>query len=276
MPDSDETPATTQWRQASKLYRRPLGLAWLIGAVVIPLLLAAIGYGAFDRSRVEVTGPAGFLPTLTQSELPGGVPKLPTPPGLSLAPASITRDGNDITLSGEFPDQAARDSLLDAVVAAVGSNANVIDNLTINPNVKSLDFSNSEPVFKAAATIPDFALSVSGDTITLAGTAASANQDDAVEQAAENAWPNLNIVDTMEIKGPITPTGTAGPTAAPAPGGPAVVWANLQSDGNPVMPKPITFPSGGFALTPAMKQTLAQVADELKACPGATVLIKVS
>ena len=29
----------------------PLGLPWLIGLVVIPLLIAAIGYGAFDRPR---------------------------------------------------------------------------------------------------------------------------------------------------------------------------------------------------------------------------------
>ena len=30
----------TKWRRTSKFYRRPPGLAWLIGLVVIPLLLA--------------------------------------------------------------------------------------------------------------------------------------------------------------------------------------------------------------------------------------------
>lgn len=198
MPDSDETPATTEWRQASRLYRRPLGLTWLIGAVVIPLLLAAIGYGAFDRSRSEVNGPTSSLPTLTE---PGhGTPNPRRMPGLSLAPVSVTRNGNDITLSGVFPSEVAKMSLLDTVIAAVGPDVNIIDKCGVDPNVKSLDFSNSEPVFKAAASIPDFNLSAAGDTVTLAGTAASMDQDDAVEQAAEDAWPNLNIVDKMGIK----------------------------------------------------------------------------
>lgn len=279
MPDSDETPATTERRQDSRFYRRPLGLAWLIGAVAIPLLLAVIGYGAFDRSRLEANAPTGSLPTLTESGRPGGPPNPSKASGLSLAPASIVRNGNDVTLSGDFPNQAAKDSLLDAVVVGVGSDANVIDNLTVNPDVTALDFSGSEPVFKAAATIPDFTLSVIGDTITLAGTAASTDQDDAVEQAAVKAWPNLNIVDNMEVKGPVTATpgsvtATPGSVTTSDPGAPAAACTNLQSNIDAVLPKPITFPTGGFALTPAMKQTLTRVADTLNACPGANVVIK--
>lgn len=216
MPDSDETPASTQRRQALKLYRRPPGPAWLIGAVAIPLLLAAIGYGAFDRPGAEVNGPTGALPTLTQPSRFSP----PSGPPLSLAPVSVTRRGNDITLAGNFPDASAKTALLDAVLTGVGTDVNIVDNLGVDPNVKSLDFSKSQPVFKAAAVIPDFALSVSGDTVTLTGTAASADQDDAVEQAAEVAWPNLNITDDIEITGPLMPTATTTPTTAPTPGGP--------------------------------------------------------
>jgi hypothetical protein len=51
MAGSDEAPETTEWRRASKFYRRPPGLPWLIGLVVIPLLLGVIGYGEVNRNR---------------------------------------------------------------------------------------------------------------------------------------------------------------------------------------------------------------------------------
>ena len=54
----------------------------------------------------------------------------------------------------------------------------------------SLDLSNAAPVFKAAASVPDFGLAVKGDTITLIGTTGSGGQQDAIEQAADAAWPN--------------------------------------------------------------------------------------
>ena len=59
MAGSDETPETTQWRRTSKFYRRPPGLAWLIGLVVLPLLLAVIGYDELDRTQTGVNGPTG-------------------------------------------------------------------------------------------------------------------------------------------------------------------------------------------------------------------------
>ena len=43
---SVETAATTYSRLAPEFFRRSLGVPWLIGLVVIPLLTAAIGYGA--------------------------------------------------------------------------------------------------------------------------------------------------------------------------------------------------------------------------------------
>jgi peptidoglycan-binding protein ArfA len=273
MAGSDETPETAEWRRASKFYRRRLGLSWLIGLVIIPLLLAAIGYGAFDRSRSAANGPTGVLPTLTETSPPGASPTTPKVPALSLAPLSISRNGNDITLTGEFPDNAAKSALLNALTSAVGTGVKIIDKLGINPNIEALDFSDAGPVFNAAASIRDFNLGVNGDTITLAGTATSADQQDAVETAAENAWPNLNIVDKMEIKGPLSPTGTPGPAPAPAAPGPGGACANLQSEVSRVMGGPITFATNEFLLTPAQQQTLTRVADKLKPCPGAKVTI---
>jgi peptidoglycan-binding protein ArfA len=270
MAGSDEAPETTEWRRASKFYRRPPGLPWLIGLVVIPLLLGVIGYGEVNRNRSEVNGPTGPLPTLSAPSGPSNAPVIPV---LSLAPLSITRSGNNITLHGDLPSAAAKASLLDAIKASGVPNVNIVDKLRVNPDVNSLDFSNSGPVFKAAASISDFNLAVKGDTITLSGTAESGDQQEAVEQAANVAWRNLNIVDTMAISGPVMPTGSPGPAPAPGgTGGAAGACPNLQSDVKAL--GPITFGTDASSLTPAGVQTLGQVADKLRACPSAKVTVK--
>jgi peptidoglycan-binding protein ArfA len=269
MADSDDAAVTTQWRRAAKFYRRPLGVPWLIGLVVIPLLLGTIGYGLLERTASQTTGPAGNLPTLAPPTSAGASPSSPTIPPISLAPVSITRNGKDITLRGDFPDAKAKAALLDAVTASVGAEGNVIDNLGINPDVNALDFSDAGPVFNAAASIPNFSLTVSGDTITLAGTAATMDQADAVLQAADDAWPNLNIDNQIAVSGPVTPTGS--PAPAPVPGGPGNACANLGADVKAL--GPITFGTDGVTLTPASEQTLMQVVDKLKACPSANVTV---
>jgi peptidoglycan-binding protein ArfA len=267
MGGSDEAPETTEWRRASTFYRRPLGLPWLIGLVVIPLLLGVIGYSEVNRNRSEVNGPTGALPTLSALPGPSNAPAIPA---LSLAPLSIIRNGNNITLHGDLPSAEAKASLVNAIKVSADPNVNIIDNLRVNPDVNSLDFSHAGPVFKAAASVPDFNLAVKGDTIALSGTAASADQQEAVEQAANAVWRNLNIVDTMGISGPVMPTGSPGP--ALAPGGTGNACSNLQSDVKALVP--ITFATDGFTLTPAGVQTLSKLADKLKACPGANVTVK--
>jgi peptidoglycan-binding protein ArfA len=266
--ESTQTPETTQWRRASKFYRRPLGLPWLIGLVVVPLLLGVIGYGEVKRNRSEVTGPTGVLPTLSA---PPGPSTASAIPALSLAPLSITRSGNSITLHGDLPNTAAKESLMNTVKASGGPNINIIDKVRVDPDVNSLDFSNAGPVFKAAASIPDFNLAVKGDTITLSGTAGTGDQQEAVEQAANAAWRNLNIVDTMSISGPVMPTGSPG-QALPAPGGAGNACSNLQPDVKAL--GPITFATDASTLTPAGVQALNQVAAKLEACPGAKVTVK--
>jgi peptidoglycan-binding protein ArfA len=168
----------------------------------------------------------------------------------------------------------AKASLLEALKAGFGPNINIIDNLRINPDITSLDFSHATALFKAAASVPDFGLAVKGDTVTLTGTAGSGDQQEAIEQAADAAWPNLNIVDTMGINGPVTSSGPPSPapaSPAPAPAGAANACANLSTDIKTL--GPVTFPTNGFSLTPAAEQTLKHVADKLKACASAKVTI---
>src|SRR5574337_9158 len=211
-PTSGDGPTITRRRKATRFYRQPLGVVWLIGLVLIPLLLAVIGYGMLDRSRSQAggeSGPSGALPMLVEPTPAGESPRAP-PPGLALAPLSIARQGDGVTLNGNLPDPTAKRTLLDAVVTSMGDDVNVFDNLQVVPGIKALDCSAAAPVFEAAAAIPDFTLNVSGDTVTLAGTAANADDAGAVEDAATQAWPNVNIVSKLEIaslEGPPAPPG---------------------------------------------------------------------
>ncbi len=268
MAGSDEAPEATEWRRTSKFYRRFPGLPWLIGLIVIPLLLAVIGYGEVSRTGPKVNGPTGALPTLNVPKPSGSAPATPTIPPVSLAPVSITRSGNDIKLSGDMPTVEAKESLLAALKGGFGPDINIVDNVRINRDITSLDFSNAAAVFKAAASVPDFGLAIKGDTVTLIGTTSSGGEQDAIEQAADAAWPNLNIVDTMGIGGPVTASAPPGPAPALGPGN---TCDHLRSDIR--ASGPITFPTNGSALSPAAEQTLDQVADKLKDCPGANVTI---
>ena len=250
--------ATTDSRRAPEVYRRSLGLSWLIGLVVIPLLIAAIGYGAYDRPR-SGSGPTGAVPALAPSNKSGA-------PKLSLAPLSISRNGNNITLSGDFPDDSAKAALMKALKGALGPGVNIVDQIQINPDVDALDFSNAGPIFKDSASITDFNLTVNVDTVTLAGTAASTDQKNAIEKAAVHTWSNLNVVDNLVVNGPVPPPTPPGPPA-PDP------CANLQAAIAAATRGPITFGNDGLSLTPADDQILTQVADKLKACPNAHATI---
>ena len=245
-------------RTAPGSTRRSVSLPWLIGLVVIPLLIAAIGHAAFERSR-STSGPRGALSTVAPSSKSGA-------PTLSLAPLSIARNGNNITLNGDFPDDSAKAALTKALKGSLPANVNIVDQIRINPDVDALDFARAGPIFKDSASITDFNLTVNGDTITLSGTATSPDQKNTVEKEAKRVWSNLNIVDNLAVNEPVPPPG---PPPPPAPG----LCTNLQSAINAAMGGPITFEVNGFTLTPAEEESLTQVADKLKTCPSAHATI---
>lgn len=254
-----EAAASTDSRRVVQFDRRSPGLPWLIGVLVIPLLLAAIGYGAFDRPPF-VNGPTGALPSLVPSNSSGA-------PKFSLAPLSISRNANSITLSGEFPDDSAKVALMNALKGSLAPGVNVVDQIQINPAVDALDFSNAGLLFKLSAAMIDFNLTVNGDIVTLAGTAVSMDQKNAIDRAAVHTWSGLNVVDNIAVKGLIPPPGPPGPVPPGLP--PADPCADVQSAINAATGGPIFFGSDGFSLTPADDQILTQVADKLKACPNA-------
>ena len=83
---------TTYSRRPPPFFRRSPGLPWLICLVVIPLLIAAIGYVAFDRPW-SANGPSRALPTPAPSSTSAA-------PKIGLATFLISRSGNSITLNG--------------------------------------------------------------------------------------------------------------------------------------------------------------------------------
>ncbi|WP_231986584.1 OmpA family protein [Mycobacterium sp. 852002-40037_SCH5390672] len=226
-----------------------LGLPWLIALVVIPLLIAAIGYATSMRS------PSGAVSAPVPTN--AGAPKI------SLAAFSMTRDGNSVTLTGDFPDESAKAALLKVLNGALGPGVNIVDQIRINPAVDALDFAKAKPVFSDSASIADFTLAVSGETITLAGTAASPDQKNTIDTDAKRVWSTLNVVDTLAVN---PPAGSPSPSAAAS-------CTNLQSAINSLTDGALTFESNVGSLTPSDEQVLTRVADQLKACPNAHAAI---
>ncbi|MGV0745267.1 channel-forming protein ArfA/OmpATb [Mycolicibacterium sp. XJ870] len=272
MSSSDETRTITGWQTASKFYRRPPGIGWLLALLAIPLLLGLIGWGTLDRSDndVDMTLPS-VDPSATLSAPDANAPDA-NAPSLSFAPLSITRNGNDITLSGDLPDENAKAALLDSLRAQFGPDVNLVDNLSLKPGVNTPDAAALGSVFGAAAAgIPDFDFKLDGDTLTLSGTAPSEEVRAAVENAARAAWPNIGITNNIRVEA--APAAPAPPPGAPAPGGAPGPCAVLQDDVSALLRTPINFDTDGFGLASASEQLLTQVADKLKTCPGARVSV---
>ncbi|MDQ2627182.1 MAG: BON domain-containing protein [Actinomycetota bacterium] len=150
--------------------------AWLVAAALLAVLLGATGCGLREGS--------------------------PDHPGAAVpVPLSVIRQGNEITLTGDVPDPAAKRALVDAVITSA-DDVTVVDRLGVRPGAATPDFAASAPVFEAAAVIGDFALHAAGDSVTLVGTAAKQDEAAAVEAAARDAWPRTDIVNELVISGP--------------------------------------------------------------------------
>lgn len=279
MPGSENRTATG-WRKASRFYRRPPGLGWLVALAAIPLLLALIGQGMTDRPKLDISAPNVTAPSVS---LPSG-----SLPGVSFAPLAILRNGNVITLNGDLPDINARIGLLDMLKGLFGNGVQLVDNLNIKPGVTTPDLSALTSVFKAAVSMPDFKFKIVGDTVSLMGTAASDAVRSAVEAAAKLAWPNLKLSNDIQVsedanvatgapEAPASPTTEPGPTAAApsatAAPSPAGDCANLQADISALMSTPVTFVTNGYTLSAGTQQQLSRVAEKLKGCHSAHVAV---
>lgn len=259
MPGSEKVATTTVWRR--RFYRRPAGIGWLLALALVPLLLTGIGLGVSNRANVN--GPNLTLPSVNGPNV--------ELPGIAFSPLSILRNGNAFTLSGDLPDIGARKSLLDMLKGVFGPGIQLIDKLNIKAGSNPLDFSGLTAVLKAAASIPDFNFKVGGETVTLTGTAVSDDESAAVEAAATEAWPDMNVVNDIEVRGP-APGPEPSTAPEPAPGN-AAGCGNLQADISDLMRTAVTFVTNGYTLSAGSQQQLSQVAAKLTACPDVRILV---
>jgi peptidoglycan-binding protein ArfA len=272
MPGSEDTRQTTGHRTASTLYRRPPGAAWLVALLAIPLFLALIGWAGRSEPDVDARADApGVSASATLT-----APKEPdvNTPEMNFAPLSIVRSGNGFTLSGELPDGATKTGLLDSLKLAFGPGIDLTDKLNVKGGVNAPDFAALGSIFGASVDIPDFGFDLNGDTVTVTGTAPSDDSKTQVEAAVKAAWPNIMVVNNIEVRAVQTPPSSAPPSAtrpAPTPGG--APCATLQADITASLRTPINFETDGFTLTEASRQQLTQIAEKLKACPAPKVAV---
>jgi peptidoglycan-binding protein ArfA len=270
MSGSEEDRPVTGWRTESRFYRRKPGAGWLWAFLAIPLLLAVIGWGWLNG-----TNNSGQLtmPTIN----PSASLAVPTAPSASTGAASpsvgfpgmsIVRSGNDLTLTGELPDADSKKSLLESL-KLVFPGANLVDKLTVTPGVKAPDMAGLGGLFSAVVNIPDFNLNLEGDTLTLTGTAPSETVKASAESYAQSAWPNVKIVNNIEVNA-ASPSAPAPPAPGPGAGG---ACANLQADVSGLLRTPINYDTNGFTLAANSQGLVGQIADKLKACPDARVTV---
>jgi peptidoglycan-binding protein ArfA len=277
MSGSDEDRTITDWRTESRLYRRKPGLGWILALIAIPLLLALIGLGTLSGSKKDVDLAVPSVPASATLTVPSGPamkgPAMTGPdanaPDAGFAPFSILRGGNGFTLAGELPDMDMKNSLLESVKLALPG-ASVMDNLTVTPGVKPPDFAKLGGLFGATVPIPDFSLNLVGDTITLTGTAPSEAAKAEVEAATADTWPNVKIINNIQVTAASAATA---PPASPAPATPGGGCATLQADITALLRTPINFTTDGFTLAADSQQLVSQIAQKVKACPDAKLAV---
>lgn len=266
----------------SKFYRRQPGLGWLLALLIIPALIALIGWAGTGRSAKDLGMTAPSVPPSATLTTPASPAPAPTTnagvPAGGYAPFSIVRNGNvgdpagamGFTISGEVPDDSTKTSLIDALVTTMPG-AKFVDELKITPGVTVPDVAGLGGVFSAAIGIPGFGLNLVGDTLTLTGTAPSEELKAAAESAAAATWPGVKVVNDIQVEAPSAPpTPPPGPVSGTGQAGPC---ATLQADISALLHTPITFSTDGSTLAPESRQLVSQIADKLKACPDVKVAV---
>jgi peptidoglycan-binding protein ArfA len=263
MSDTDEDRHVTGWRTESKWYRRKPGAGWLLAFLAIPLLLALIGLSGFATPKLT---PPSVAASASLTPPPSPSVSLPSTelPAAGFAPFSMVRSGNGFTLAGELPSEDIKAQLLASIQQAMPG-VEVIDNLTVTPGVKAPGFSPLGGLFGTALKIPDFSLKLENDVVTLTGTAPSEDVKAAAEADAAAAWPNVKIVNDIQV------TAASPPSQEPAPpGGPC---ATLQADITSLLKTPINFTTNGAALAADSTQLVAQIASKVKSCGEVKVVV---
>lgn len=157
---------------------------------------------------------------------------------------SIARTANGFTLTGEVPDESFKAELPSTLRQAMPG-AKIVDDLTVKPGVAGPEVAGLGALFGAAMDVEGFAVKLADGTATLTGTAATEQLRSAAASAVTSAWPKVAVVNDIRV----------------------------GSGDCAVAKTPITFATDGYALAPAGQREVAHIADEVKACTGASLTV---
>ena len=199
MPGSESSGSASSPGSVSRFYRRRPGIGWLLAVLIVPLLLAVIGWGGLTATQ-DADDPVLTVPSVSPSATLTAAPATsePAAPQAPFGRFSIVRNATGFTLGGQLPDATQKSSLLEAMSLAMPG-ATVVDELEIAPDVRVPDIAALGGVFSVTPNIPDFSLVVDAGTLTLTGTAPSESERAAVESAAAAAWPDTRIVNDIRV-----------------------------------------------------------------------------
>ncbi len=189
----------------ARMHRRPLGAAWLVAVVAIPLLLAAIGWALQQTPEPDLgaeapsANPSATLRAPDNSDA-GADASASAAPEMNFAPLTIAQTSEGFTLGGELPDQETKRSLSESLMLAFGSGLKVTDNTIVRPGVNAPDFAALGSILGSAVGVTGFVFDLRGDTVTLRGTAATDEAKTEVQAAVAAAWPKMKIVNDIQVK----------------------------------------------------------------------------
>lgn len=267
------TTSKTEWESVTRRYKRGLGGPWLLALVGVPAILAAVGLGL---NGDDTDTKASATPTASQTST-GDASPIPSDTGsanASAAPFSLQRVGDELTVKGVVPDDAAKTALIDDIKAKVPG-VNVVDQLTVTAGAAAAPAAAVAALADGANAGGDFSLDFDGKALVLTGVAASEDAKAAAEAAAKAAYPDATVDNQLTVAAgggaSATPTPTTSPSTTPTepPAGTAGC-STLNADIATVIGKSkLVFANNGTALAASSKPTVKAVAEKWKGCTTA-------
>lgn len=243
---------TDEWQQVTRRYYRGPGGWWWLALLLVPALLAfaALGLGSDgDGSDVDNVS-AG-----DKQAAPGA------PSAFSLVNSP---DGKSVTVTAEVPDEAAKTALIDSATKAAGPGVKVIDKVVVKKGASVLTGETAAALLPAGKGVKGFGTSWAPDNLTLTGEAPTEQAKTAAATAAAAAvqdWkPKATIDNQIKVVAP-----APAPNAACASIGQKVAAITTKTK--------ILFAENSPKLTPASQAALGQVAQLLKGCGTAKVVV---
>ncbi|KGN36219.1 OmpA family protein [Knoellia subterranea] len=271
---------TTEWDTVTRRYRRGLGGPWWLALIGVPAILAAVGLG-INGDDNDTDGAAGGSTSSQTTDGSGGAssasPSDASSANASATPFSLQRVGNDLTVKGVVPDDAAKTALLDDIKAKVPG-VNIVDQVTVTAGAAAAPTAALGALADAAAAGGDFSFDFDGNALVLKGVAATEEAKAAAEAAAKSAFPDATIDNQLTVgSGAATPTPSASPSASASGGADAAGTAGCATLGADIKAitdaSKLTFANNGTTLAASSQATVKAVAEKWKGCTTAKLVV---